>query len=176
MAATVEESTPPDMATATVLLKLFSTSSSMTGTAECVLPAAFDEGRERTADFRDERGPVAGRGLAEEPRGWVPGAVPAILEPAPIGEVREHDPDRKAHSASEMGDRRVHGEDEIEGGHESRGFGEALVSRRGIDHGKSGLQRRDLRRGGTELEGEKGGAMNFSQRGQDFQGHRALAV
>ena len=45
-------------------------------------------------DFLEDILPIARLLLAEEAHGGVPGAVAAIEEPAPIGDVRKRDPDR----------------------------------------------------------------------------------
>src|SRR5580658_7263825 len=176
MAATVEESTPPDMATATVLLTLFSTSSSMTGAAGRVPARVGLRGRILGAGYgailreilqviahrREEGCPVSGCGLTEEPRRRVPRAVFAVRMPSPVGEVGEHDPYREAHGAGEVRDGGVDSEDEVEGGHEGCGFCHVLVARAGVDERKWGVP--DLGGRRSELQGEKESVGDFGKR------------
>src|ERR1051326_17438 len=58
--------------------------------------------------------PVAEVRLAEQVRSWIPRAVGTLAQPTEIGGERQQQEQRFSHRASEMRDRRVDGNDEIE--------------------------------------------------------------
>ena len=58
--------------------------------------------------------PIAGGLLAENARGWIPRAIGAVLQPAPARIKARHHPDRFAHTADQMHDRRIDGYNEVE--------------------------------------------------------------
>ncbi|CAM2197695.1 protein of unknown function [Paraburkholderia kururiensis] len=73
---------------------------------------------ERGPQVRYHRSPVAPRGLAEQSGFAIPRAVRAPELPAPVGRERQRDPYGFAKRPGEMGNRRIHADDEIELGHE----------------------------------------------------------
>src|SRR5690242_17461094 len=74
----------------------------------------LDSGTKRPRHAADDVLPVAGSLLTEQARGRIPRAVGAIQQPAPIGVVLEHDPDRLAQSAREVRDRRIDRHHEVQ--------------------------------------------------------------
>ncbi len=67
--------------------------------------------------------PVTERGLAEQAGGRIPRAVFAVQQPAPIGIERQQQPHRLAQHRRQMGDRRVHRDDQIQVGDQCGGVG-----------------------------------------------------
>lgn len=85
---------------------------------------------ERRGQAGDDAVPVADARLPEQPRAWVPRAVLAREQPAPILDVRQQNPDRLAEGASKMRHRGVDGDHQIELRDDGRGVGkvgEAIV-------------------------------------------------
>ena len=70
--------------------------------------------------------PVSGDALAEETCGRIPRTVFAIEEPAPVGIVRQQNPNRLAECAGEMRDGGVNGDQQIEIGERCGGVGEIV--------------------------------------------------
>ena len=58
--------------------------------------------------------PPPGCLLPEQPQGRVPGGILPLQEPAPVRNEREHDPDREAKPSTEVRDRGIHRQHQVE--------------------------------------------------------------
>src|SRR5215468_10787059 len=65
-------------------------------------------------DLGNDRTPLARGRLPEQARCRVPGAVGAIEQPAPIGREGQHQPHRPPHCTSQMADRGIDRDDQVE--------------------------------------------------------------
>ena len=74
----------------------------------------------RLADFIKNPGPATDSALPEQAHGWVPGAVIALKEPAPIRVEGQQHPDGLAQRAGKMDNGRVRRHDQIEITHHRR--------------------------------------------------------
>ena len=72
------------------------------------------EFEQRFAKAHRHAAPLTRFALPKQPRAWIPGAVVPVEQPAPIGNVRQQNPDRLAQCARKMRDAGVNGYDEIE--------------------------------------------------------------
>ena len=84
----------------------------------------LDQWGKRLRHALDHLVPIAVGFLAEQPHGRIPRRILALAQPSPIGIELEQGPDRAAQTASDVRDRGVGADDEIQ----------ILHDRRSVDH------------------------------------------
>src|SRR5262245_1444707 len=77
-------------------------------------------------DARDHVVPGARVVLTEETAGWIPGAVVATEQPAPVGEISQQDPHRLSQCAGKMRDAGIDRDDKIQLRYQRRGVGKII--------------------------------------------------
>src|SRR5262249_11777207 len=96
--------------------------------------------------------PIAGLGLAKETHAGIPGRIFAIQEPYPVRAEGYQEPARPAQRASQVPDRTVYRDDQVQAVDERGGVGEIGYERGGIENRTDGAQFGEARLGRVHLK------------------------
>ena len=88
--------------------------------------AVVFQDRQFLLNFREYKFPITVGFLPEQPRRWIPRAVSAVEQPAPVRDVFQANPGWTSQCAGDMGDGSVSSDNQVKTFHHRRGIDESI--------------------------------------------------